>query len=109
MAKRQNKATGGQGDIRLLQALAEQIKLPLLQIARQAELAKMGNDPHAHLDSMELTADTALRLIDNYLLSTRLTQENIHLEPVSFSSIFANRTYRQTRIGAIRSVIIVGH
>ena len=90
MAKRQNKATGGQGDIRLLQALAEQIKLPLLQIARRAELAKMGEDPYAQLASMELTADTALKLIDNYLLSTRLTHENIHLEPVSVSAVLAN-------------------
>jgi hypothetical protein len=52
----------------LLRALAEQLKLPLLHIARQAELATL-NEQEAYSAIMR-TADMALQLIDGYLLST---------------------------------------
>ena len=63
----------------LLLGVAEELKLPLLQIARLAE--------HANLNSLisnnaliEATADSALKLIDNYILGVRLS-----LEPRSFA------------------------
>lgn len=75
-------------DDRLLQALANQIKSPLMYIARAAELAKEDNDL-SHLDGIGFTADTALRLIDSYLLSTQLVQgqRDLELEPVTVSSV----------------------
>lgn len=71
----------------LLLSIAEQIKLPLLQIARQAEVARLTSLPN--LDDIQTTADNALRLIDNYLLSVRLNceQELLALESVSVSSV----------------------
>jgi|SRR3989344_881209 len=78
-------------DERLLQLLAEQIKLPLLQIARQAELARSAKRPHEHINTIEDTADSSLKLLDSYLLSLRLARVNasIQLEPVSVAAVLS--------------------
>lgn len=68
---------------RLFNALAEEIKLPLVQISRQAEL---GVSKSSALD-IETSADSALRLIDGYLLSVSLQQKLLELEPVSVSAV----------------------
>ncbi len=73
-------------DERLLRALAEQLKLPLIQIARQAELASITKKPD--LGSISSIADMSLRFIDGFLLSIeRQNQEKLELEPVSISSL----------------------
>ena len=72
----------------LLLGLAEHLKLPLLQIARRAELAALGQD--VDVAAIQATADSALRLIDSYVLGVRLAeggQESLALEPVSVSSV----------------------
>lgn len=72
----------------LLLGLAEQLKLPLLQIARRAELSTFGQD--VDLTAIQATADSALRLIDSYLLGVRLAEageKSLALEPVSVSSV----------------------
>lgn len=72
----------------LLLGLAEQLKLPLLQIARRAELASLGQE--VDITALQATADSALRLIDSYVLGVRLAesgQESLALEPVSVSSV----------------------
>lgn len=71
----------------LLLSVAEQIKLPLLQIARQAEVARLTGK--ADLATIENTAVTALRLLDNYALSVSLELDGQHfeMEPVSISSV----------------------
>ncbi len=68
----------------LLLTVAEELKLPLLQIARQAEL---GNP--AGLTSIQTSANTALRLLDNYSLAVRLAMRGNHLdlESVSVASV----------------------
>ena len=65
---------------RLLRALAEQLKSPLLNISYQAEL----NQPQALADIGTQSA-RALHLIDTYLLS--IHQQELQLEPVSVSSV----------------------
>jgi hypothetical protein len=67
----------------LLLSVAEELKLPLLQIARQAERRD------ADLSLIQTSADTALKLLDNYILGVRLaTQpEPLNLEAVSVSSV----------------------
>lgn len=71
----------------LLLTVAEQLKLPLLQIGRQAEYGRLSGE--ADLASIQNTADMALRLIDNYALGVRLAlePEQLHLESVSVSSV----------------------
>lgn len=72
---------------RLLVNVAEQLKLPFLQIQKQAEYLKLsGNED---LIGIETSASYALNLLDNYLLGLRLNHENLKLnqEPVSVSSV----------------------
>lgn len=73
----------------LLLSVAEQLKLPLMQIARQAELARLQSS-QADLRSIEAAADMAIQLLDNYLFGTRLALEEryvLNMEPVSVSSV----------------------
>lgn len=72
----------------LLLSVAEELKLPLLQIARQAEQGRLAGQ--ADLALIQSTADNALRLLDNYELGVRLAlepQENLAMESVSVSSV----------------------
>lgn len=81
-------------DERLLRALAEQLKLPLLQIARSAELARESGDIEA-LASITHIAETALGLVDGFLLSAeRHAQEMLELEPVSVASILNDTAHK---------------
>lgn len=71
----------------LLLSVAEELKLPLLQIARQAEQGRLSGQ--ADLALIQSTADTALRLLDNYALGVRLALEpaDLLVESVSVSSV----------------------
>jgi hypothetical protein len=75
---------------RLFLSLAEQMKLPLLQIVRQAELGSLTGDGLEQLGKVRVNADVALKLVDGYLLSMRLAaeeHESIEQESVSISSV----------------------
>lgn len=83
-------------DERLLRAVAEQLKIPLLQIARLAELAVVTGD-QAQVQVMGYVADTALRLVDGFLLSAEHHgQQQLELEPVSVSSVLQDTAHRLT-------------
>jgi hypothetical protein len=71
----------------LLLSVAEELKLPLLQIARQAEQGRLTGA--TDLLVIQATADSALRLLDSYALGVRLAlePEQLALEPVSVSSV----------------------
>jgi hypothetical protein len=85
----------------LLLAIAEQLKLPLLQIARRAELmgmevqvdtigAAQSTPAGLGLAEIQTTADMAIRLLDNYLFGARLALEQqyqLQMEPVTVSSV----------------------
>lgn len=72
---------------RLMQAMAEELKLPLLQIARQAEFAQDTPDKEV-LSGIELSANQALWFVDSYLLSQQLlSQTSLELEPVAVSAV----------------------
>lgn len=75
---------------RLFLSLAEQMKLPLLQIVRQAELGAITGNTAEPLSQVKTNADVALKLVDGYLLSMRLAAEErttIEQESVSISSV----------------------
>ena len=76
----------------LLLSVAEQLKLPLLQIARQAENGRLTNqfDPTV----IQVTANSALQLIDNYTLGVRLSLDRqlLETEPISISSVLYDTT-----------------
>lgn len=71
----------------LLLSVAEQLKLPLLQIARQAEYGQLSGE--GDLAGIQATADNALRLLDSYALGVRMSLEHQPLitEPVSIASV----------------------
>lgn len=72
---------------RLFLNIAEQVKLPLYQIAREAEISRMTGN--IDLPSIENTAHDALRLLDNYVLSVGLEidYQELLIEPVSIASV----------------------
>lgn len=75
---------------RLFLSLAEQMKLPLLQIVRQAELGMLTGETADPLKQVKTNADVALKLVDGYLLSMRLAAEEqsmIEQESISISSV----------------------
>ena len=78
---------GDRPSYQLLINVAEQLKLPFLQILRQTELIKSTSQPD--LESIETSASYALRLLDNYLLGLRLDREQVKLiqEPISISAV----------------------
>ena len=73
----------------LLNGVAEELKLPLMYIARRTELAIMTQDLSVEsLRSIQTTATSALELVDSYLLGLQIAenQQVLELEPVSTSS-----------------------
>jgi hypothetical protein len=71
----------------LLLSVAEELKNPLMQIARLSELGQLNKE--VDLSTIQTTADTALRLIDNYSLGVRLAlaPRELNMEPVSVASV----------------------
>jgi hypothetical protein len=83
---------------RLFRALAEQLKAPLLYIARETELARV-TGAKTEIREVEYTADMALRLIDSYLLSVELqATPTLQLEPVSLSSVLQDTAHRLSQL-----------
>lgn len=75
----------------LFTSLAEQVKLPFVQIAHAAELSRL-KPGKAELDQLfetiSLTSEAAMKLIDGYLMSVQLQQQpGLPLEPVSLGSV----------------------
>lgn len=85
---------------RLLDVLAEQMKIPFMQIARSAELGQLTDFNSDNLADIELTADSALRLIDGYLLSTKLVraQNYLQLEPVSVAAVLNDTAHQLNKL-----------
>lgn len=84
----------------LLASVAEQLKVPLAIIARQAELSALHGTQNgvAHgFDAATIStqADAALMLVDSYLLGLELlrTQTQLELEPVSVSSLLVDTAH----------------
>jgi hypothetical protein len=75
-----------------LRSVADQLKLPLAVIARQAELGQLTGDPgQVDLAAVRTHATAALTLVDCYLLGLQLVhqQASLAIEPVSVSSTLA--------------------
>lgn len=80
--------------MRLLLSVAEQLKVPLTIMARQAELAEASDRHHLDPKLIQTQSQAALLLVDNYLLGLQLlTQERLPLEPVSVSSTLVDTAH----------------
>lgn len=81
---------------RLLRSVAEQLKMPLATIARQAELGQLtGDTAMVDLQTIRTHASAALTLVDSYLLGLQLMREQatLQLEPVSVSSTLVDTAH----------------
>lgn len=83
----------------LLRSIAEELKLPLIQIAREAELGSYTGASEIDLSRIQTSADMALLLVDSYLLGLHLTdmQTELQLEPVSISSVLTDTAHSLSR------------
>lgn len=81
----------------LLRSVAEQLKMPLTTIARQAELGQLTGDVQlTDLAVIRTHAVAALTLVDSYLLGLQLLKEQsvLALEPVSVSSLLVETAHQ---------------
>src|SRR5579871_2514714 len=78
---------GSEDEWRLLKAVAEQLKLPLMQLARGAELN--ATETVLPWRNLQASADTALTMVDSYLYGLAIVegQQELLLEPVSMPMI----------------------
>jgi signal transduction histidine kinase len=81
-------------DQKILHTVAEYIKTPLTRILAHLQLVDYGAS--LDRDFMEVTAVSAVRLIDSYLLSTQIynQQQQLVLEPVSVAAVM-NDVFQQ--------------
>ncbi len=73
----------------LLLSLAEQLKLPFMQIARHAEYGS-AQKRVSTLTDIQTTADAALKLVDAYIMGVQLASQQdriLDMEPVTVSSV----------------------
>jgi hypothetical protein len=79
----------------LLRSVAEQLKLPLTVIARNAELMQLQGVGLDFAGTLQVQARVAMTLVDSYLLGLELAerQEWLALEPVSVSSLLAETAH----------------
>lgn len=63
--------------------LVEQLKLPFLQIIKQLELSTFDAKLH-HLNNAKISAEYAIKLIDNYILSLKIENQEIDYYPETF-------------------------
>lgn len=92
----QESALEQQDVTRLLQSIAEQLKVPLSVIARQAELGQLTQDPGSvDLAALRAHATAAMTLVDCYLLGLQLLrqQASLALEPVSVASTLVDTAH----------------
>lgn len=92
----------------LLANIAEQLKVPLSVIARRAELAQSGTQPGEELEPIGIAANTALNLVDGYLLGLQLMREQsrLPLEPVSVPMVLCGVAQELQRYGKAYGVDI---
>lgn len=107
----QNRVLNNANDTQniLLRSIAEQLKTPMMYIARQAELSHLAETalPQTFLN-MQSNADMALRLIDSYILGLELSEKqmSLELEPVSLSSVLYDVAHDLTPLAKQRNTDI---
>lgn len=83
--------------------LAEELKLPLLQIARLSEDAQNESSQES-LEAIGLTAQSAQKLVDGLLLSLKLyTTEQPQLQPVGLGAVLQDTAHSLSTYAAQRN------
>ena len=82
--------------MQLLRSIAEQLKLPLTNIARRVELERLrAGAAGSDLANLSVQTTVALQLVDSYLLGLQLAEEQgtLALEPVSVASTLTDTAH----------------
>lgn len=100
--------------LELLRSVAEQLKLPMTVIARQAELGTIGPsvaEAPALFAAIQTQSDVALRLLDGYLLGLELAEEQqvLALEPVSAAAMLADVAHDLHALAKLYGVALEVH
>ena len=96
----------------VLLSVAEQLKISLSTIARQAELAQLtGTASFRDIAAIGVQAGAAMTLVESYLLGLQLLHEQaeLQLEPVSVSSILADTAHELHRYAQAHEVQVELH
>jgi hypothetical protein len=91
----------------LFLTLAEQMKVPLMYIARQAEAGQLLGNAAETLIKVHTQADVALKLVDGYMLSMRLASQKhdpFAVGPVSVSSMLYDAAQQLSPIAKMYGV-----
>lgn len=83
---------------KMLYALAEELKLPFIQVAKNAELGRIsGNIDNYKI--IETTSEAALKLLDSYVLSSQvqINQAPLKLDSVSVTSVLYDSSQNLSR------------
>ncbi len=94
----------------LLKVVAEEIKRPLIEIARSSELVSLTDHDsmEAVITTVESSANTALDLIDSYLLGLQLAgqQQILQLEPTSIGSVLYDTAHDLSQYAKTHNAIV---
>lgn len=94
-----------------LHNMAEDLKVPLTRILAHAQIAKLGEPLDD--DFLAVTADSAIRLIDSYLISSQIynLQQQLALEPVSVAAVVMDVSRQMSRLARQQNMqiqVIIG-
>jgi light-regulated signal transduction histidine kinase (bacteriophytochrome) len=88
----------------LLAALSDDLALPFLQIKNVMELAQVENfvadKLTSHVDSINLSTQAGLQLIEAYRLALKVEEEDLKLEPVAVGAVLEDVAQRLTPYAA---------
>ncbi len=92
---------------RLLYALAEELKIPFLQVARSAEFGRLMNDKDQY-KRIEYTADAAIKLLDSYTLSSQsaINRLPFELSPIALTSTMYDCAENLRRFTSLYNTVI---
>lgn len=85
----------------LLKSVAEELRLPLVQISRLAELSRSSaNDLSSDMKTIESSADLALQLLESYILGVELSdnQREIELSPITVGAVMNDVAHQVHKI-----------
>ncbi len=90
----------------LLLNVAEELKMPLVRIARANEQNLLGLSENDSNRIIQTTADSAIKLLENYILGVKLALEPVKLsyESVSVSSILYDSKHQLEPLAKINGV-----
>jgi hypothetical protein len=94
----------------LLKVVAEEIKRPLIEIARSSELVSLTDQSALEnvIATVETSANTALDLIDSYLLGLQLAgqQQILQLESISIGSVLYDTAHDLDKFAKIYNTTV---